>query len=500
MALNPEGLIRDTDLAALMVELWGEHFTGALRLEDDAIIKIIYFRDGDLVSASTNDSGDSIGEILLRGEKLTREHLKGAMNKRKEEESIADTLLALGFISKKELTWARRAQLVGVMRSVLSWTSGNYAIVSDYLPRRQEGTSFLFPQVLLEVFLTESERARFDAAFPGGSAILTKTAGFDDRYAALGLNDEADEICELIDGTRSVSAIAAANTADSFNVLKLLYSLEVLGLLERETEEAPVVPEVFSRGSDTEADWKEAPLAIPASEGAFEDDPVWRSPEDEQFMRPQKRSRVPMFLGVVVLLMLAGIAVYASRGMFRREIPPIAAGPATGASRPLPSPRATVPPVIEAPASATVGELAELPAVVPVVTPVVTPDPQLPGQAQPEPTAGVAEPAGSPETTPSPAVDAMRARYDEMASSFQSRMGEKPFAIQFAILCQTSSVTNAMRVDGSNVWFVPIDLNGRPCYRAFFGRYDDRESAEAALLSLPETLRQGSAPAVVRTR
>jgi hypothetical protein len=226
-----EGEISQIQLIERLVELWREQFTGAIRFENDGIIKIIYFKGGDILSASTNDRSDSIDEILMRAGKVSREHVKQAVAKRKESETLGDALLNLGFITRKELTWARRVQVVGVIRSIAAWTEGSFTIVADYLPKRDEGTLFALPQVLVELIVTEQDRGRFERALDGGNIVFTKTADFDEVWRKLGLNEDAEAIATEIDGEKSATAVATASGRDTFNVYKLLHALATLGVL-----------------------------------------------------------------------------------------------------------------------------------------------------------------------------------------------------------------------------------------------------------------------------
>lgn len=226
-----EGEIGEISLIERLVELGREQFTGAIRFENDGIIKIIYFKTGDILSASTNDRADSIDEILMRANKVSREHVKQALAKRKESETLGDALLGLGFITKKELTWARRVQVIGVIRSIAAWATGSFTVVADYLPKREEGTLFPLQQIITELIVTDNDRAKFDAALDGGSAVLSKAADFDESFRRLGLNQEAAAIAANIDGVNSASEVAMLSGTDTFNVYKLLHALHVLGLL-----------------------------------------------------------------------------------------------------------------------------------------------------------------------------------------------------------------------------------------------------------------------------
>lgn len=237
-----EGEINEINLVERLVELWREQFTGAIRFENDGIIKIIYFKGGDVLSASTNDRADSVDEILMRAGKVSREHVKQALAKRKENETLGDALLNLGFITRKELTWARRVQVVGVVRSITAWPAGQFTIVADYLPKRDEGTLFPLPQVLVELIVTDQDRQKFERAMDGGNAVYAKTAEFEDVFRKLGLNEQAESIVKEIDGEKSVAQVATASGGDSFNVYKLLNALATLRVLNR-VDSAKAQPE-----------------------------------------------------------------------------------------------------------------------------------------------------------------------------------------------------------------------------------------------------------------
>ena len=244
-----EGGILDVNLVERLIEMWRERFTGAIRFENDGIIKIIYFKDGEVLSASTNDRADSVDEILMRAGKVSREHVKQALAKRKESETLGDALLNLGFITRKELTWGRRVQVINVIRSVSEWGAGTFTIVADYLPKREEGTIFPLPQLIVELIVTDTDRNKFEKALESGSAVFEKSPEYDKSFRQLGLNEDAEAVMAQVDGQRSASEVASASRQDGFNSFKLLHALSLLGILKRKDVAAPVAAVAIDFGS-----------------------------------------------------------------------------------------------------------------------------------------------------------------------------------------------------------------------------------------------------------
>jgi DamX protein len=141
----------------------------------------------------------------------------------------------------------------------------------------------------------------------------------------------------------------------------------------------------------------------------------------------------------------------------------------TDTNKPLPPVQRKTPP-----ANAVVITPAPAPAKLPVASS------QLPGK-----------PAGNGQ----PATGNLADKYAAMARDFAAQKGGA-YTVQVELVCETASVTRALRDGGTNIWFLPISYRGRSCYRIFWGRYSTRSAAESAVASIPKSLAE-SKPVVV---
>ncbi|HUO84589.1 MAG TPA: hypothetical protein VM534_05675, partial [Thermoanaerobaculia bacterium] len=423
---------------------------------------------------------------------------------------------------------------------------------------------FPMPQIVLELLVTEEDRSVIEAEMQGGRKVVEKGSDFEARYRRLDLNAEADRIGALIDGRRTASEIAGETSRESFMVFKLLYALQVLGLVREKSssgllpagrEKPPVSREVsrpdesgfrppelpgvvpglppsLDPGNDELFDLGEEPvLTHPTSDDEGEEIPPAAMDDEtppvadvveayagapveewdpESAVEPSAESLDPgaieldraaemprsqagetygvsrhpggggrKWTSLILILLLAAAAIAVGGWlMFRGEppAPPVRPKPAVIGLPPTPGELAAV--------EETENDRAGEPAAAPDV-PV----------AEEAPAAGevTASPrASSAEEEP----DALRRRYLDQAADYARTTPRNGYTVQFELVCETSSVTVAIQHGGERVWFVSKEYGGRQCFRVFWGRYPDAESAARAADEIPARLR-GSNPVVL---
>ncbi|MGH6692805.1 MAG: hypothetical protein ACREF4_19220, partial [Gammaproteobacteria bacterium] len=449
--------------------------------------------------------------------------------------------------------------------------------VEDYLPKREEGTIFPLPQLIVELIVTDADKNKFEKALESGSAVFEKSDDHEKSFLQLGLNEDAEAVMAQVDGQRSASEVASASGQDAFNSFKLLHALALLGILKRKSLAAPVPVSVDSFEAAGVADASEAwtgempkfdlddapaltvaPLpGLPdvADIGALPEPkmPAWEppsasappqpiipepepeaapgidpAPEENQWgfdeaqietarkatipppvipaappappprrtmsgtsigsstatMRksarqapPPRRSRFGLIMAIMVVFIVAAGGWFGFTWWQGRET-------GTAVAQPVVRPKPAPPPVTRTTVSV---------APVTQTTATITPPRPVTKTTTTATTTATMAPA-PPRPRPAPAT-ADSSRYEAMAREFAAT-ATGSFTVQFAIVCEPSNVTKALNNGGTNVWFVPISIKGRACYRMYWGRFGTRDEAERGMASLPAALRE-SKPAVV---
>ena len=95
----------------LLVELFQGAVTGSLKLERAPLQKAVYFRDGQILFAASNDPRDQLASILVEEGKLGPDQMQVAQARVSSGNPLAKVLTELGYISQRELADAARIKL-----------------------------------------------------------------------------------------------------------------------------------------------------------------------------------------------------------------------------------------------------------------------------------------------------------------------------------------------------------------------------------------------------
>ncbi len=109
--------------------------SGILRFTQSEVKKSVYFVDGSIVFAHSNQKHDRLGETLLRLGKITQEEFEEASREVIEKGTrLGLALSTKGFMSDQEVNSAVHYQLQQIIYSVFDWDSGEYEFIDRERP------------------------------------------------------------------------------------------------------------------------------------------------------------------------------------------------------------------------------------------------------------------------------------------------------------------------------------------------------------------------------
>ena len=132
----------------LIVELYQGAVTGSLKLERAPLQKAVYFRDGQILFAASNDPKDQLASILVEEGKLGPDQMQVAQARVSSGNPLAKVLTELGYISQRELADAARIKVEKILTDLYTWTEGTYQFATKSLPKGAIDLDLSTPQLI----------------------------------------------------------------------------------------------------------------------------------------------------------------------------------------------------------------------------------------------------------------------------------------------------------------------------------------------------------------
>ncbi len=227
--LVEDGNFESLGLPDLLVRVWKWSFSGSVRIDHRKVLRILTFKDGQILGVSTDRTEDSIEEFIRRSGRLSPEQMAAALERKSLEEDTAIAFVRSGLLTARESDEIVRQRIVEILTSILAMgADGTYKVQPSKI--EWEGPTFQTSTVLLDAILACSDRHWIADRLPMES-VLQMVA---DPGGALALAPEdAAPLLRLADGENSVEDICRSSSRDNFFVCKFLYAMELLGALQR---------------------------------------------------------------------------------------------------------------------------------------------------------------------------------------------------------------------------------------------------------------------------
>lgn len=161
MAIALSGEISFTPLADVLEQLRQRKATGTLTVRGGDLSKCIYLKSGQIVFATSTDSHDRLGEILVKTGTLKRENLEYALTLSKKSggiKKIGAILVENGLVAPKDLFSGLKAQVKDIIYSLFLLSEGMYQF-EEQLPPDLIQLQINFQDLIAEII----ERIKQDA-------------------------------------------------------------------------------------------------------------------------------------------------------------------------------------------------------------------------------------------------------------------------------------------------------------------------------------------------
>jgi len=211
--------------------------TGMLRFDRAKTVKQIYFEDGLIVGANSNDPKEYLGQLLIHYAKLDEAQLKTALEIQRESGGrLGEILVSTGVLPQEEVLQILRIRTLDIIYELFLWQDAHFELYDNERPPAFFVRIEVQPtKVIMDGVYRIDEWKRYRTLIPSDRAILELGAGW---TSSLNVSKEVRQILFFLQKRMSVAEISYNMHASPFHIYGQLYDLVDQGIA-RVAGEAP---------------------------------------------------------------------------------------------------------------------------------------------------------------------------------------------------------------------------------------------------------------------
>jgi len=255
-----KGNLRDFRLADLLIYLQRGTSTGILLIESRAGVKKIFIENGDIVFASSGDSDEQLGELLLKEGRITlEEYYQSSDLSLRTGQCMEKVLVKLGYLTPDELAGAVRHQVEEIILNLFAVEDAEFEFHEGILPE-DTGIKLCFSaaDLIYRGIRRINNFTCLRELCPPMDSVLNFSRDPLDIFQEFTLEDADKRLLSYVNGLYPIKMIMFFSSANDFETLRAICALLSIRLIKVRGEDEPPF--------ELHGDAFGAPSAAPADE------------------------------------------------------------------------------------------------------------------------------------------------------------------------------------------------------------------------------------------
>jgi uncharacterized protein DUF4388 len=247
-----QGRLEDVHFSEILLTISQRKETGVLHVVRSRIEKDIYFQDGRIVFAKSNDRDERLGELVLRSGKIGYRHLDESSKKVVPGLRLGTILVQEGYLKASDLYLGVIQQVEEIVYSIFEWSEGTFAFRDGELPTKEVITlSISTPDIILKG-ISRIWRWSWVRDWVGAlNTVYVRKDDWESVAKKMSITPQIQSMIDLLEQPRLLEEILDISAMSNFETCKLLWALLIIGLIQPamaqvSTLQMPFEPEITS--------------------------------------------------------------------------------------------------------------------------------------------------------------------------------------------------------------------------------------------------------------
>lgn len=239
------GRLSDVSLPEMLIFLKVSQKTGVLSFVQTGVRKALFFLEGRVVFAASSLSQDRLGEVLLRGGKISADEYLRLSQRIRGGQRLGKALIEGGVLAPRDLWWGIEQQVREIVWSLFSWEEGSFQFEESDRPRGEKITINLEVEALtVEGIRRISGTGTISNHFVPVDTILERT----DKLSPVPLEPYEEHVLRQVNGKKTVAEICKDSEIGEAETRKVLHTFMAVAVIAvKGRKQAPLDPEAIER-------------------------------------------------------------------------------------------------------------------------------------------------------------------------------------------------------------------------------------------------------------